>query len=257
MTGVATWLLLLGACDLFRAHRDLTSLRRRLTLAGATLAGTVVAALAADPSGRGWWGWAGVGASAALWVLASAAALGRARALPPGVPLVRGRWLFTTAYVALLAGLVAVVLCGPAMGEVAAFERLVDRSVAADTDAALLLLVAGVLLVQVSTANVVVRLLLDLVGVPAHDNEKQLKGGRVLGPMERVVVVGLGLSGNLTGASLVIAAKALLRFPELRSPAPGALPPGGPSDVTEYFLVGSLASWLFAFAGVALVAVVR
>ena len=88
------------------------------------------------------------------------------------------------------------------------------------------------------------------MGVPAADNEKSLKGGRLLGPMERLLIVGLGLAGHVTAASIVVAAKGLLRFPELQRGS-GA---GGPSDVTEYFLIGSFASWLLALGGVALCA---
>ncbi len=110
----------------------------------------------------------------------------------------------------------------------------------------------GVVLVQLASANVAVRLVLDAVGVPATSNEKQLKGGRVLGPMERLFIVGLGAVGELTAAAVVIAAKGLLRFPELQR-AQQQRPPAGPSDVTEYFLVGSFASWLVALGGAALI----
>ena len=52
--------------------------------------------------------------------------------------------------------------------------------------------------------------------------------------MERVFIVGLGLAGQLTAASIVVAAKGLLRWPELQSqagagedpPADGVLPRG-------------------------------
>ncbi|MDT9592295.1 hypothetical protein RDV89_04415 [Nocardioides zeae] len=258
MTGVALWLLLLGTLDLFRAHHDETSRARRFVLAGVGAWTTVVLALASDPAGRGWWGWLAVGVSVALWVPASGTALGRARrSTPPPAPgLVGERGVFVTAYAALALGFVGAVVCGPGMVAEGRADRLLEGTVLAEASPERLLVVAGVLLVQVSTANVVVRLLLDLVGVPAHDNEKQLRGGRVLGPMERIVVVGLGVAGSLTAASLVIAAKALLRFPELRTPGRGQAPHGGPSDVTEYFLVGSMASWLVALGGIALVAAV-
>ena len=36
-----------------------------------------------------------------------------------------------------------------------------------------------------------------------------------LGPLERLFILGLGLAGNLTAAAIVVAAKGLLRFPEL------------------------------------------
>lgn len=114
------------------------------------------------------------------------------------------------------------------------------------------LLLVGVTLFQMSSGNVVVRLVLaatDTVN-PARDDhpEQELKGGRLLGPMERLFILGLGLAGSLTAASLVIAAKGLLRFPELRSDA-------GQEHLhrlTEYFLVGSFVSWLVALVGLLL-----
>ena len=79
---------------------------------------------------------------------------------------------------------------------------------------------------------------------------EQLKGGRLLGPMERVLILGLGLAGQLTAAAIVIAAKGLLRWPELQSK---------PEQVrihrlTEYFLVGSFVSWLVALSSLVLLA---
>ncbi len=122
-------------------------------------------------------------------------------------------------------------------------------------DRALLLL--GVFLVQLSTGNVVVRLVLaatDTVDPALHDTaddpEQQLKGGRLLGPMERTLIVGLGLAGQLTAASIVIAAKGLLRWPELQSRREQE----HVHRLTEYFLVGSFVSWLFALASLALLA---
>jgi hypothetical protein len=112
-----------------------------------------------------------------------------------------------------------------------------------------LLLLVGVLLVQLSTGNVVVRLVLAATGTlnPARhgastDPEEQLKGGRLLGPLERVFIVGLGLAGYLTAASIVIAAKGLLRWPELQSKHDQHRI----HQLTEYFLVGSFMSWLVA-----------
>jgi hypothetical protein len=87
----------------------------------------------------------------------------------------------------------------------------------------------------------------------------RLKGGRLLGPMERLVILGLGLAGEFGAAGIVIAAKGLLRFPEIQAAArytnaSGGYPggPAGIDDVTEYFLVGSFVSWLIALATLAL-----
>ncbi|WP_134765915.1 hypothetical protein [Nocardioides sp. 1609] len=129
-------------------------------------------------------------------------------------------------------------------------------------------LVAGVLLVQLSTGNVVVRLVLGATGTthPLRSTAgaaPALKGGRLLGPMERVFIVGLGMAGEVTAASVVIAAKGLLRFPELqasRDPAArarggGTAPPEpGIHEVTEYFLVGSFVSWTVSLVSLALAA---
>ncbi len=120
------------------------------------------------------------------------------------------------------------------------------------------LLLAGAFLVQLSTGNVVVRLVLAATGTtnptygsePDPDPELRLKGGRLLGPMERVFIVGLGLSGYLTAASIVIAAKGLLRFPELQSRREQVWI----HRLTEYFLVGSFVSWLVALLSLALLA---
>lgn len=109
-----------------------------------------------------------------------------------------------------------------------------------------LLLVALVLL-QLSSGNVLVRLVLAVTGTvnpgrhgDASDPETRLKGGRLLGPMERLVILGLGLAGELTAAGIVIAAKGLLRFPELQSRSEQ----DRIHQLTEYFLVGSFVSWL-------------
>jgi hypothetical protein len=66
--------------------------------------------------------------------------------------------------------------------------------------------------------------------------------------MERVLILALGLAGEVTAAAVVGGAKGLLRGPALHRGTKE-----GPSDLTEYFLIGTLASWLVALAGVGLV----
>jgi hypothetical protein len=174
-------------------------------------------------------GWVG---SFLLWVLGSAAAL-------PG----RGTAARVVAFVGLGGGVALGLVYDPPFSEPPGELP----GLLAGRPAEEVLLVVGLCLVQLATANVAVRLLLDAVGVPAASNEKTLKGGRLLGPMERLFVVGLGLAGHLTAASIVVAAKGLLRFPELQRDRES-----GPTDVTEYFLIGSFASWLFALGGIGL-----
>jgi hypothetical protein len=122
-------------------------------------------------------------------------------------------------------------------------------------DRALLLVAA--FLVLLSTGNVIVRLVLDVTETSnplrgaAHGDEPPLKGGRLLGPMERVLIVGLGLAGHLTAAAIVIAAKGLLRWPELQT---RDKPSWDVHRVTEYFLVGSFVSWMVALGSLVLLA---
>jgi hypothetical protein len=178
-----------------------------------------------------------IGAVVVAWGITVREGFGRNRA---GIPLLL-----------IVVAVGAAVLCAPAAGTAGG---LLERWLAYDPlpvldglDADRVLLLLATFLVQLSTGNVVVRLVLAATGTvhPAKaggldDPATQLKGGRLLGPLERMFILGLGLAGHLTAASIVVAAKGLLRFPELQS---------GPGQarihrLTEYFLVGSFVSWL-------------
>ena len=175
---------------------------------------------------------------------------GFAGRLPAAVPLA----LFLGA---IMAAVVCAGWADPATGPVA--EWLADSPLpllsGLSLDRALLL--AGAFLVQLSTGNVLVRLVLAATGTvnPARhgqpdDPATQLKGGRLLGPMERVFILALALAGEITAASIVVAAKGLLRFPELSSRRDQERI----HLLTEYFLVGSFVSWLIALAAALLLA---
>jgi hypothetical protein len=166
------------------------------------------------------------------------------------------------------AGLVGALVLGVYADPVGgAFGRWVDHhgvpALSGRTPTEVLLVLA-VLLVQLSTGNVVVRLVLAATGTtrpggaeqPAGRRaESELRGGRLLGPMERLFIVGLGLAGHVTAASIVIAAKGLIRWPELQSKRDAHGTGLGPDidEVTEYFLVGSFVSWLVALGSLVLV----
>lgn len=195
------------------------------------------------------WGWAvtrGFGAGPAWWPLAVFGGAVVASLAAGGLAGTSGGWLETwlaDSPVPVLAGLTP--------------------------DRALLLL--GLVLLQLSTGNVLVRLVLAAThtvnpraGGRGHDLAPQrLKGGRLLGPLERLFILGLGLAGQVTAAGIVIAAKGLIRFPELqaerdharssdaRRDAPVSV---GIHEVTEYFLVGSFVSWTLALASLVLLA---
>ena len=136
----------------------------------------------------------------------------------------------------------------------------IDALGAVDPTRAVLLV--GLFLTQLSTANAIVRLVLAHSGALDPRGGPQaadrLPGGRLLGPMERVFILGLGLAGQVTAASVVIAAKGLIRWPELqranreserRTRAAERVGTAASIDqVTEYFLIGSFVSWLVALA---------
>jgi len=73
-----------------------------------------------------------------------------------------------------------------------------------------------------------------------------LKGGRLIGPLERVMVFALTLAGVYPLLAAILAAKGIVRFPEIsRDSAAG--------NRAEYFLVGSFVSWTVALAAAFLV----
>ena len=236
---VGIWLGVVGACDLLRAARDATTALRRGLIAAVGVLALTLAGIVVELSGSEWlWLFGGWVLSFLLWLGGSSAAL-QVHRTPARV----------VAFAGLALGLAVTLFGGGAIEPGLDWPARLEDAPLAQVPLDRFVLVSGVLLAQLATVNVMVRLVLDAVGVPATANEKKLKGGRLLGPMERVFIVGLALAGEVTAAAIVVAAKGLLRFPELQRGADTE----GPSDVTEYFLVGSFASWLCALGGVALV----
>ncbi|MGO4599405.1 hypothetical protein [Terrabacter sp. 2RAF25] len=237
---------------------------------------------------------AGMGTWADWLALALAAAAGAGWAELSRQTQMTGRRAL--AGLATFAGIVVGLLAfsggaSPAGGPLATWLHWADLPGHGSLTPGRVLLLAGLALFNVATANTIVRLVLLAIGAlrpsdvtnanaaaaaaasqagrPAPPTTGQpadrLKGGRLLGPMERFVILGLGLAGEFGAAGLVIAAKGLLRFPEIQAAARtssgnpadpgGGSYPGGPAgidDVTEYFLVGSFVSWLIALGSLAL-----
>lgn len=141
-------------------------------------------------------------------------------------------------------------------GLVARWATWVDIPGLSDISPNKLLMVVGVMLLQLITGNQLVRLVLSSVGAVKPEGQPQasdrLRGGRLLGPMERTLILGLGLAGQLAAATAVVAAKSIIRFPEINAQKARENGNIGIDDVTEYFLVGSFASWIIALGGLAL-----
>lgn len=90
-----------------------------------------------------------------------------------------------------------------------------------------------------SSANVIVRLVLAGAGPQVLQTENTLKGGRILGPLERWFIFALALAGQPGAIAAVVAAKGIVRFPEISRADAGG-------NKAEYVLVGSFVSWLLA-----------
>lgn len=101
---------------------------------------------------------------------------------------------------------------------------------------------------MLGTANRIVRYALNATGVSLAQGEGTLRGGRMLGPVERIFVAASIVSGSLAGAGFVVAAKGLLRFREIGEAGQPKV-----DEVTEYFLIGTFISVLVAAATAVLV----
>jgi F0F1-type ATP synthase membrane subunit c/vacuolar-type H+-ATPase subunit K len=128
-----------------------------------------------------------------------------------------------------------------------------------------LVLTAGILVALTASANGLVRAVLAVAGSEIARSEERLRGGRFIGIVERVLIFGLAVAGEPAAAALIASAKSILRFPELsRVARSGAHAETATTEedpgrivadvdvVTEYFLLGSLVSWLVALAPVPL-----
>lgn len=154
-----------------------------------------------------------------------------------------GIWAAAVAALVCAAAVLAVpprVQAGPLSDiwhPVAPFGPVAIDTVVAAVGAAVFLLESG---------NVIVRSALrhEMAEVPAAGSG--LKGGRLIGPLERLLVFALTLAGAYTLLAAVLAAKGIVRFPEIsRDDESG--------NRAEYFLVGSLVSWVSALGAAALV----
>jgi len=83
-------------------------------------------------------------------------------------------------------------------------------------------------------------------GVEPSTQRGGFKGGRLIGPLERVIVFMLTLTAAYPILAAMLAAKGIVRFPEISKD-------GETGARAEYFLVGSLVSWVIALGAAFLV----
>ncbi|WP_412873005.1 hypothetical protein [Curtobacterium flaccumfaciens] len=268
-------LTLVGLADVVRARTGTDAAPRRvLTTTVIVLLWAAATAVAVLGLGIAVWSVLVTVVLAALWVattipVRSGGAPGRGRPVP---------WLRRSGSwpAVLLAVAVAVLLlwtpAADASGFVVDWHRDADPAFVGAVPLAALVAGIGAALFLVDSANVVVAQALPpglspdaragavaaeptrrkrfdwrrTTRAPADDGNADadgtvtLKGGRMIGPIERLLLAGFSLAGAFPVVAALIAAKGIVRFPEIRRETTGYQ--------AEYFLIGSLVSWAMAFA---------
>ena len=88
---------------------------------------------------------------------------------------------------------------------------------------------------------VLIRFALDQVFPPGYIVDgpgKEVAAGKYIGILERILILTLTVTGNISAIGIVFAAKSIARFNELSK-----------KQFAEYYLVGTLLSFLLALAG--------
>lgn len=233
MVLTAALLASIGAADLVRSAEDSRARVRVVSI----ILGSVVAVLLVSGTGYGW-----------LWPILLIAAV--------------AAWVLTTgsdrfgAWPSVgLAILVAVALASGAVLPVASgwltewYSGLPYPALdSTPFDQAALIAAYSVFLLK--SANIVVREALSTTDARIQRGELRIKGGRLIGPIERIFLFWMALAGQLLAIGAIVAAKGILRYPEI-SEREGKKNRGA---LAEYVLIGSLVSWGLALVLVPLLA---
>lgn len=218
MIGAGIVLLGVGLADLIRLHAPA---RGRAAFFVVAVLAVLIVASGAD---AGVWAFVAAG-TAAMWILATPGSAGGRAGLWP---------LVAVGLVTL--GAVAFQGVREDQGPLGELWPVASPLGAVSLDVGVFVL--GALVFLTESGNVVVRAALR-GGEVAPDAPTALKGGRLIGPLERVLVFALTVTGAFTLLAAVLAAKGIVRFPEIsRDTDLGTR--------AEYFLIGSLVSWVTA-----------
>lgn len=206
-------------------------LGRVAAVAAAVLAILVVAALSGMPAGSVALT-AIIAAPAAVWIL-----------LAPEAPERKHAWLLLLPITALLGTIALSGLAPRVEGDLAHwYERLpFDFASSKAIPVDQFVLGVGAFLFLLATSNQIVKLVLASTDAKNLQEDELPRGGRLLGPMERLIVAAAVVAGDPAGAGFVVAAKGLLRFPEVSKPNNANI-----HELTEYLLVGTFTSVLVA-----------
>ncbi len=153
-----------------------------------------------------------------------------------------GLWAFGVTVVGLIIGSPGL---DPRSAPLDDWYRSLDIPAVATVDLDRAALALAVVVFLATAANVVVRHALTASGPQIEQVGQSIKGGRLLGPLERWLVFGFAVSGHLGSIAVIIAAKGILRFPEISRDEPDGMR-------AEYVLIGSFVSWALALVFVPL-----
>jgi hypothetical protein len=219
---LAVLLLAIGLADFARPQDRPAD---RMAVGRASVVGAIVIALAAWGIGIAWW-WVPIGfAVLVAWVASTL--VDRAYPWPiVGLGLAVGGILAGSAH-----------LPTPGGWLVDWYDTLELRPLQ-DISFDRFALATACLVFLVESANIIVRMVLAGTDAGVMASEQTLKGGRVLGPIERIFIFAMALSGQYAALTAVVAAKGILRFPEISRDVAGRK--------AEYVLVGSFVSWAVA-----------
>lgn len=227
---LALLLATLGAADLVRngaGHGSGPVMIRMLAVGGAVLA------LGIWGTGLGWW-WFVIGLVAlAAWAWSTRLVMAAASGTYP--------WPVIGLIAVILAILAAGSHAPAADGWLTHWYAGLGVDALAQVSFATFALTVACLVFLIDTANVIVRMALTGTGARNTAGASELKGGRMLGPIERIFIFAMALAGQYLAVTAVIAAKGILRFPEISKDS-------NTGTKAEYVLVGSFVSWGIAFA---------
>lgn len=263
--------LLLGALGIADLVRARSSSLPRLWLAASL--GIAAFLLASIGSGQHWW-WSPVAAAAVIgWLASTRESDGSHRA---------GYWAVGGIAAVVVAAFVWGPMLPPASGPIVDWYHDLPYTALGVVPFTSFALTIGGALFLVETANVIVRLALrgektrtaevlaaEASAPPVRMTTRrswwrsrsapaepptpapvapftELKGGRFIGPLERLFLLALVLAGAFTAVAAIVAAKGIIRFPEISKDAVGG-------SKAEYFLVGSFASWALVLLVVLLI----
>ncbi len=231
---LALLLATLGTADLVRPENRASTRKEGVV---ATVAGGVVLVLLASGLAIGSVAWAVVPVGVVLligWILLT----------PVGIVVTDRPWPVAGLAIVALAAL-SVPQPDVHQGWLVRWYDGLDIGALANVPVEQFVLGAACVVFLLETANIIVRLMLIGTGPSVIATEKSLKGGRILGPIERIFILAMALGGHYGALSAVVAAKGILRFPEISRDSAGG-------SRAEYVLVGSFVSWALAFVFVPL-----